>query len=379
MPSTTPPTGTAPYLRRRLWLFAASCLLITWLPWTALAAVGADVDEGLAMPVFTLAACGPSLAALAMWLRHRRELPRDRVRVVAAWPLLSVLLGAAPMLLVSVLAHWNGLEAIPRHAASVAAGVGGPAGVVAYTLLAGPLSEEFGWRGYVQPRLRTAFGRARTAVLLGAAWALWHVPLFFLQGTEQHETGLLTLRGAVFFATFLPLSYIILFACEYLEGGVWAAVLVHAAWNATDALVPEVGDAGHLLRSAFTLALAIAVAAVWRRRRPDRGRRPPAVTGEPALRRYSGGPGKRTSTASKVSGSRKETPPSSVTAATGPPRGWKATSSRCGVPSGRTSSPVAMSQTWFFRRTSPSTSPPQLRKTRSPAGSMTRPATNGSP
>src|SRR5690606_38447744 len=136
MPSTTPPTGTAPYLRRRLWLFAASCLLITWLPWTALAAVGADVDEGLAMPVFTLAACGPSLAALAMWLRHRRELPRDRVRVVAAWPLLSVLLGAAPMLLVSVLAHWNGLEAIPRHAASVAAGVGGPAGVVAYTLLA---------------------------------------------------------------------------------------------------------------------------------------------------------------------------------------------------------------------------------------------------
>lgn len=257
--------------RRQLSQFAVVCLLITWVPWTVLAVTGADVDEGPAMLVFTLAASGPTLTALAMWLRHRRELPRSRVRLVASWPFLSVLMGAAPMLLVSVLLHWNEIEVIPQHAASVAASVGGPVGVLAYTLLAGPLSEEFGWRGFVQPRLRTSFGRAQTAMLLGAAWALWHIPLFFLNGTEQHETGLLTFQGAVFFVTLLPLSYIILFAYEHLAGGVWAAVLIHAAWNATDALMPAVDDAGQVLRSVITLALAVVVAAHWRAKQRSTG------------------------------------------------------------------------------------------------------------
>jgi membrane protein DedA with SNARE-associated domain len=52
---------------------------------------------------------------------------------------------------------------------------------------------------------------------------------------------------------------------------VWAAVLVHAAWNATDALVPPVGDAGIALRAVATLTLAVAVAAYWRARRRSSG------------------------------------------------------------------------------------------------------------
>ncbi|MDA0565575.1 hypothetical protein LG943_14810 [Streptomonospora sp. S1-112] len=104
-------------------------------------------------------------------------------------------------------------------------------------------------------------------MLLGAAWAVWHLPLFFLTGTGQHETGLLTWEGALFFGTLPPLTYIMLFAYEHLAGGVWSAVLVHAAWNATDALVPEVGGTGQLLRSAFTLALAVAVGVYWYARR----------------------------------------------------------------------------------------------------------------
>jgi membrane protease YdiL (CAAX protease family) len=65
-----------------------------------------------------------------------------------------------------------------QHASSVIAGAGGPLGALAYTLLAGPLSEEFGWRGYVQPRLRRHYGRIAVTVPVGAAWGLWHVPLF---------------------------------------------------------------------------------------------------------------------------------------------------------------------------------------------------------
>jgi len=71
-----------------------------------------------------------------------------------------------------------GVDGIPQHASSVIAGAGGPLGALAYTLLAGPLSEEFGWRGYVQPRLRRYHGRIAVTVVVGATWGLWHVPLF---------------------------------------------------------------------------------------------------------------------------------------------------------------------------------------------------------
>jgi len=38
--------------------------------------------------------------------------------------------------------------------------------------------EEVGWRGSAQPALRANHGFLRSAAIVGAAWALWHVPSF---------------------------------------------------------------------------------------------------------------------------------------------------------------------------------------------------------
>jgi len=130
-----------------------------------------------------------------------------------------------------------------------------------------PLGEEFGWRGYVQPRLRTRFGRLGTVLILGAAWGLWHVPLFLVPGTGQHAIGLWTVRGALFFVSLFPLSCTALFVSEHLRGGVIAAILLHAAWNFTDAVVPPYGAAGAWLQTAGMFAVAGGVALLWRRPR----------------------------------------------------------------------------------------------------------------
>ncbi|OZM83910.1 CPBP family intramembrane glutamic endopeptidase [Pseudonocardia sp. MH-G8] len=274
------PTGRAdppPLPVRRLVQFGALCLVLSWVPWSVLGVLGADLDEGFAALVFGLAAAGPSLAALAMWLMMRRERrggpPRADVRVSAVWPVVAIVLGATPPVVAAVVLGLDDLGAIPLHAASVAAGVGGPLGVLAYTLVSGPLSEEFGWRGFVQPRLRLRYGRVRTAVVMAMVWGPWHLPLFFLVGTGQHAKGLFSLQGALFFACLFPLCYTILFVTEHLRGGVWAAVLVHAAWNAADALLPAHGDIGAVVQTAVALAVAGAVAIVWRHgpaEEPDR-------------------------------------------------------------------------------------------------------------
>jgi uncharacterized protein len=253
-------------LRRRLLEFGFVCLLLTWVPWAVLGMLGADVDDGPGSLVFGLAASGPSLAALVMWLRHRGEKrPGPGVRWSPGWPVVAVLLSGIAPVGAAVLTHLDNLSAIPHHAGSVIAGVGGPLIALAYTLVSGPVAEEFGWRGYVQPRLRRYHGRLATTAVLGAAWGLWHVPLFFLAGTGQHDTGLFTQGGLVFFLEFFALTYLMIFVTERLRGGVPAAILMHAMWNLTDELMPASGVGGTWLRLILLATAAAVVGALWRR------------------------------------------------------------------------------------------------------------------
>lgn len=252
-------------LNRRLSEFAVVCLLLTWVPWVILGVLDANLDEGAGSLVFGLAASGPSLAALVMWLRHRGEArPGPRLRWSIGWPAAAVLLGGIAPVGAAVLVNLGNLPAIPGHAGAAVAGVGGPLMALAFTLLAGPVAEEFGWRGYVQPRLRERHGRLATTAVLGVGWGLWHLPLFFLNGTGQHDDGLFTQQGLVFFLGLFPLSYLMLFVTERLRGGVPAAILVHASWNLTGELVPPLGNGGVWLELLVLSATAGVVGLAWR-------------------------------------------------------------------------------------------------------------------
>jgi len=264
---------------RRLAPFAGVCLALSWVPWLVLAVLRVDVNHGAAQLVFAVAASGPSLAALVMWLAGGRRRRPSGVRP-GAWPVVAVLLGAAPPALTAVILGGGDLPLLGHHAATVVAGVGGPLGALAYTLVSGPLSEEFGWRGYVQPRLRDRLGRAATVAVLGTAWGLWHVPLFFVVGTGQHTKGLLSWQGALFFAMIYPITYLALYVSERLRGGVWAAILLHAAWNFTDAVMPASDAIGAAVQTTLFTAVAVAAALTWRRTRPAVPSAPaPAVAG----------------------------------------------------------------------------------------------------
>lgn len=238
--STRPATGawTAEHARDQARRHIVLTFAVSWLAWIVLAVTGADYDTFPGVVLFLLGGFGPLLAAVALWWADRSAPrrnpfgPRPRgLRWVAA----ALTLGAAPAVVgMSVSALLGGPATDPDAAWAVVAGAGGPLGFLALSVIAGPLSEEPGWRGYAQWRLHASSSRLRVAMVFGGIWAAWHVPLFFVDGTSQSATGLITVGGAFFVVTCFPLTYLLGAVYERWHGGVAAAVLLHFAANATN-------------------------------------------------------------------------------------------------------------------------------------------------
>ncbi len=57
-------------------------------------------------------------------------------------------------------------------------------------LILGPLSEEYGWRGYALKRLLKITSPNISSLVLGIIWSLWHLPLFYIVGSNQYVNQL---------------------------------------------------------------------------------------------------------------------------------------------------------------------------------------------
>ena len=248
--------------RRQLILFAILCLAISWGLWLVVGLTGGDVRDSPTIWLFAIGACGPSLAALIAFLLLRRgETPRGRVSAPWLWVPLALVLGALPAVISALILDPG---TFGSAAPEVVAASGGILLFIVTYLIAGPLAEEFGWRGYLQPRLRQRFGILATSLVIGIAWAIWHVPLFFLNGTGQAAMGFGSLRSLLFFAGMIPLSATYLFVSERLGGRVWSAILLHFAGNSALSLLPQTSDAAALIQFAVTTVIAIGSLLVWR-------------------------------------------------------------------------------------------------------------------
>jgi membrane protease YdiL (CAAX protease family) len=55
------------------------------------------------------------------------------------------------------------------------------------TALMACLLEEYGWRGFAQPKLQLRYSALVSALLVGVGWGLWHMPINYL-GWSQYGT-----------------------------------------------------------------------------------------------------------------------------------------------------------------------------------------------
>jgi membrane protease YdiL (CAAX protease family) len=233
----------------------------------------------------------PGLAALVTSFASRGNLRglgwgwgRTRYQV---WSLaLPVLYSVSAYLLVWLtgLGGFND-PAFVRQAARILAALGlselsagsAAAAAVLVTVLVGlpincvaALGEEIGWRGLLVPELARRVTFARTALLSGAIWAVWHYPLLLF---ADYNSGTPAWYGlACFSVMVLGISFVYAWM-RLRSGSLWTGMFLHASHNLVvqQILEPLTRDTGitRYVTGEFGIALALAGVAVgcvfWRK------------------------------------------------------------------------------------------------------------------
>lgn len=98
-------------------------------------------------------------------------------------------------------------------------------------------NEEFGWRGFLLPRLLDQFNPLQADLVIIPLHAFWHIPLFFNTNTIQH-----TYPFWLFMAFGIGFTPLINRIFKNTSGSILAAILFHAFVNTSFDLFPPVGS-----------------------------------------------------------------------------------------------------------------------------------------
>lgn len=91
-------------------------------------------------------------------------------------------------------------------------------------IVLGPLSEEFGWRGFATRRLLRPLGGRLTSLVTGLVWAFWHLPLFYMLGAFQHESDMSFIAFAL---SVVGLSFVYTYVYARTNNNLFSAVFFH--------------------------------------------------------------------------------------------------------------------------------------------------------
>jgi uncharacterized protein len=206
---------------------------------------------------------GPAIAAIVVAaltggrrnvLQLLRRLGHWRVRPM--WYLIAL---GSPLLMMALAAAAAVAAGSPAPDADLYASLAAIPMTLISTIVIVGLFEELGWRGYALPNLQRAHGALWSALVLGGAWAIWHLPELISDPTGQRPP-------VPFMISILAQSVILTWLYNSTSGSLPVVILFHAAVNtAGQYVLPEfVGDYYLTAWWALTAIHIIAAVAVIR-------------------------------------------------------------------------------------------------------------------
>ena len=258
------------------WPFLLLAYGWAWLWWIPVAWSRIDYQtSSLLVAVVLIGVFGPGLAGILLTYRSDNPgEPRDfwlRAfdfrRVQWRWILFMLLLWPAMHVLANFLSTTLGSP--PPASEMVAQITAQPpfALVVVVLFFLQALLEDLGWRGYMQEQLLRFHTPIQSALIVGISHAFWHLPLFFIVGTNQAKMGL-GLNFWLFVSQAVAFSFYATWCYVDNQHSTLAAVLLHTIGNLSNDLFTLSG--GTLKFQVQTLLMvigALLIALIWLRRR----------------------------------------------------------------------------------------------------------------
>jgi membrane protease YdiL (CAAX protease family) len=251
-------------MNRRLAIYLAATFGVTWGAWGSLAAL-APAGGGFVygrwpfMTLFILGGFGPAIGAYVAVLATAARAPRGEFhRRLLRWRVAPWIYLAAAGLPAAIAAAATGIAVLLRPALATDLAIKPWIMIVPLfaMMIVGGGVEELGWRGVAQPEMARAIGPLPAALAVGAVWAIWHAPLFFIPGVSQYGGNFPRFAVGVVGAA-LILAWI------YARGeSILLCIVCHAAGNAATALglaVPAGGGALTLLAPVLSVAIGAAL------------------------------------------------------------------------------------------------------------------------
>lgn len=217
---------------------------------------------------------GPGLAGIFLTYLEGPEARRDywqrafdirRVRIhwvvfmLLLWPGLHLLANGLSRILGSDVPVSEMLQEITEQPLII------PVIVILYFLQA--MLEDLGWRGYMLEKVLRSWSPVQAALIVGGFHAFWHLPFFFIVGTNQIEIGFginfwLFIVQAVSFSVFATWCYV-----GNLHSTL-AAILFHTVGNLCNDLFNFLpGTTKFLLYTSFMVAGAVVISLVLLRKK----------------------------------------------------------------------------------------------------------------
>ncbi len=243
-----------------------------WLIPVALTRRDYQSSPRLLLAVF-IGVFGPGLAGIILTHREgNREARRDfwqRAfdirRIRSRWILIMLLLWPILHLSASILSSASDSEAPASELVGQLAAQPLLIVVVAllYFIQAG--IEDLGWRGYMLEQILNSWAPVKAALLVGIFHALWHLPMFWIVGTNQIKMGFgfdfwLFVAQAVAFSFYATWCYV------DNHHSTLAVILLHTIGNlCNDVFTLPGGTLKFQLYTLFMVIGAIVVGAIWLR------------------------------------------------------------------------------------------------------------------
>ena len=240
---------------------------LTWIPWVVAAYCSYRAGMAVYSNVsFFLGGFGPFASALILtWEPTHESLKLDFLD-----RLVNLRRFSAPYVAVTLLLS----PFIACMSVAISMCFGRPAGQLTLLpavltwvplMFVGPALEELWWRGYGVDALRSRLGEFNASVLFGVLWAVWHVPLFLINHSYQHDLWLMNPIYAInFFVSHIPLAIVANWLYYKHNRLIPAAILFHCMYDAVAESL-NIEQFTKCIITAIYIAFALGVALIDRR------------------------------------------------------------------------------------------------------------------